>query len=168
MKYFVTIHGRDHEVVLDERAGSLRVSVDGRPFDFSYQEVDDLGQVVAIRDGKSFGLSIEGDAAHVAVTIAGHLYDVHLEDERERAARAAERASARHGGVVSSVMPGVVVEILVRPDEAVRKGQPLLILSAMKMQNEITAPSAGVVADIHVTPGQAVSTGARLVTLSVS
>lgn len=168
MKYFVTIHGRDHEVVLDERAGSLHVSVDGQPLDFSYEAVDDLGQVVAIRDGKSFGLSIEGDASRVAVTIAGHLYDVRLEDERERAARAAERGSARPGGVVTSVMPGVVVEILVRPDEAVRKGQPLLILSAMKMQNEIAAPSAGVVADIHVSPGQAVSTGARLVTLSVS
>ena len=168
MKYFVTIQGRDHEVELDERAGSLRVRVDGQPLEFSYQEVDDLGQVVVIRDGKSFGLSIEGDAARAAVTIAGHLYDVRLEDERERAARAAERDSSRHGGVVSSVMPSVVVEILVRADETVRKGQPLLILSAMKMQNEIAAPAAGVVAGIHVAPGQAVSTGARLVTLSVA
>jgi len=58
LKYFVTIQGRDHEVELDERAGSLRVRVDGQPLELSYQEVDDLGQVVEIRDGKSFGLSI--------------------------------------------------------------------------------------------------------------
>ena len=168
MRYFVTVNGREHEVLLEEDGGALRVSVDGRPLEFSYQEVDDLGQVVAIRDGKSFGLSIEGDAARAAVTIAGHLYDVRLEDERERAARVADRDSVRAGGVVSSVMPGVVVEILVRPDETVEKGQPLLILSAMKMQNEIAAPSAGVVSGIHVAPGQAVGTGAKLVTLAVA
>lgn len=168
MKYFVRIHGRDHEVVLAERGGSLLVSVDGQPIDLSYEEVDDFGQVSVTRDGKSFGLSIAGDASRAAVTIAGHLYDVHLEDERERAMRAAEDFSTREGDVVTSVMPGVVVEILVRPRETVSKGQPLLILSAMKMQNEIAAPSAGVVADIHVAAGQAVSTGAKLVTLSSS
>jgi len=168
LKYFVTIHGRDHEVVLSERAGSLLVSVDGKPIDLSYQEVDDSGQVLVVRDGRSFGLSIAGDASRASVSIAGHLYEVQLEDERERAARAAERASSREGGVVSSVMPGVVVEILVRPRDTVTKGQPLLILSAMKMQNEIAAPSAGVVADVHVSPGQAVSAGAKLVTLSSS
>ncbi|MFN0009848.1 MAG: biotin/lipoyl-containing protein [Planctomycetota bacterium] len=166
MKYHVKIHGRDHEVVLDERAGALLVTVDGQRIDLSYQEIDDSGQVLVTRDGKSVGLSISGDASHAAVSIAGHLYDVQLEDERERAARAAERASSREGGVVTSVMPGVVVEILVRPRESVTKGQPLLILSAMKMQNEIAAPSDGVVADIHVSAGQAVSTGAKLVTLS--
>lgn len=168
MKYFVTVNGRDHEVELDLRPGSLRVRVDGKDLDFTCQEVDDLGQVVAIRDGKSFGLSIEGDGSQAAVTIAGHFYDVRLEDERERAAGAAERATSRQGGVVHSVMPGVVVEILVKRDQAILKGQPLLILSAMKMQNEIAAPSAGVVADIHVSPGQAVRAGARLVTLAVS
>jgi biotin carboxyl carrier protein len=62
----------------------------------------------------------------------------------------------------------VVVELLVERGQAVEKGQPLLILSAMKMQNEIAAPAAGVVAQVHVSPGQAVSAGTKLVTLTVS
>jgi len=167
VKYFVTVNGRDHEVDLVERLGALEVAVDGKPLDFRYEEVDDLGQVVVLREGKSFALSIEGDEARAAVTLAGHFYDVRLEDERERAAHAAERGSARAGGVVLSIMPGVVVEILVQKGGTVEKGQPLLILSAMKMQNEIAAPTGGVVAELHVVPGQAVAAGARLVTLAV-
>jgi biotin carboxyl carrier protein len=168
VKYLVTVQGREHEVVLEERGGALHVSVDGKPMEIACREVDDEGQVVVTRDGKSSVLSIEGDGARATVTIAGHSYDVRMEDERERAARAAGSESSRAGGLVTSVMPGVVVEILVGAGETVKKGQPLLILSAMKMQNEIAAPSAGIVADIHVSAGQAVSTGAKLVTLSVS
>ena len=165
MKYFVTVNGRDHEVELVERLGALGVAVDGTVLDLSYQVVDDLGQVVVLRDGRSFALSIEGDEARAAVTLAGHFHDVRLEDERERAAHAAERASPRAGGVVESVMPGVVVQILVRTGDRVEKGQPLLILAAMKMQNEVAAPGPGVVADLHVAPGEPVGVGARLVTL---
>jgi biotin carboxyl carrier protein len=168
VKYFVTVNGRDHEVDVVERLGALEVAVDGKPLAFSYEEVDDLGQVVVLRDGKSFALSIEGEESRAAVTLAGHFYDVRLENERERAAHAAERAGGKAGGVVTGIMPGIVVEILVKKGDAVEKGQPLLILSAMKMQNEIAAPAAGVVAEVHVTAGQAVAVGARLVTLAVS
>src|SRR6185295_16234341 len=50
MKYFVTVNGRDHEVELVERLGALEVAVDGKPLDFRYEEVDDLGQVVVLRE----------------------------------------------------------------------------------------------------------------------
>ena len=62
-------------------------------------------------------------------------------------------------------MPGVVVELLVEPGKRVHKGQPLLILSAMKMQNEIGAPVAGTVRQVFVAAGQAVAAGARLLLL---
>lgn len=166
MKYYVSVNGRPHEVEVVERLGELQVKVDGQAFDATYEEVDDLGQVVLLHDGKSYGLSIEGDQNQVAITLAGHFYDVKLEDERERAAHAAERASGKGGGVVTSVMPGVVVELLVKKGQAVEKGAPLLILSAMKMQNEINAPVAGVVKDVHVAAAQAVSAGAKLVTIT--
>ncbi len=166
MKYYVSVNGRAHEVELVERAGKRLVKVDGKDLDLSYAEVDDLGQVVLLSHGKSYGLSIEGGETRVAITIAGHFYDVELEDERERAAHAAERAAGKGGGTVSSVMPGVVVEVLVKKGAAVEKGEPLLILSAMKMQNEIAAPSSGVVKELFVAPGQAVSAGEKLVMLA--
>lgn len=166
MKYFVTVNGHVREVEVVERLGHLEISVDGKPFDLSYNEVDDLGQVVVLHGGRSYGLSLEGGENDVSATLAGHRYDVALEDERERAAHAAERAAGKGGGVLNAIMPGVVVEILATKGQRVAKGDPLLILSAMKMQNEIGAPADGQVREIHVTAGQAVSAGARLITLA--
>lgn len=166
MKYFVTVNGLVREVEVVERLGRLEISVDGKPFELSYNEVDDLGQVVALHGGRSYGLSLEGTENDVTATLAGHRYDVNLEDERERAAHAAERAAGKAGGVLNAIMPGVVVEILAKKGDVVAKGAPLLILSAMKMQNEIGAPSDGRIQEIHVSAGQAVSAGAKLITLA--
>lgn len=166
MKYFVTVNGRAHEVSVVERLGELEVTVDGRRLDFDYEEVDRLGQVALIAEGRSWGVSIEGDEHSVSCTIAGHLYEVEIEDERERAAHAAEREAQKGGGAVKSVMPGVVVKLLVAAGDAVEKGQPLLILEAMKMQNEIAAPAAGIVQALHVREKEAVGSGAKLVTLT--
>jgi biotin carboxyl carrier protein len=165
VKYHITVDGRPHEVEVVERLGELVVSLDGQVFDARYLEVDDLGQVVILHEGRSYGLSIEGDANQKYVTLAGHVRDVRIEDEREKAARAAERARNKGGGAVLAVMPGVVVELLVQKGARVRKGEPLLVLSAMKMQNEIASPVDGVVVDVHVAAGQAVAGGAKLATL---
>jgi 3-methylcrotonyl-CoA carboxylase alpha subunit len=166
VKYFAAVNGKTFEVQVVERLGRLEVAVDGRPFDLEFHEVDELGQTVVLHAGQSYALSIDGGAAEATVTLAGHRYDVALEDERERAAHAAERAAGRGGGVVTAIMPGVVVEVLAQKGQRVEKGAPLLILSAMKMQNEIGAIADGVVLDVHVAPGQAVSAGARLITLA--
>ncbi len=178
MKYFVDVNGGEHEVELVEHPGALRVLYDGQPVRVRYEEVDRLGQVALhIGDGtrggdgtgggdRCYAVSIEGSSTEVLVTVAGHLYEVALEDERERAAHAAERSRPGGGGVVKSVMPGVVVKVLVSAGESVERDQPLLILEAMKMQNEIAAPHAGKVAAVHVREGQAVAGGAKLVSLS--
>lgn len=166
MKYFVDINGREHEVELSERLGELSVTVDGEPLDIAYSDVDGLGQFLVLSEGNSFGVSIDGDQTELGVTIAGFLYDVRIEDERERAAGAAERAAAKHGGLVKSVMPGVVVELCVEEGQLVEEGAPLLILEAMKMQNEIAAPHGGRIQAIHVEAGVAVGAGEKLVLIA--
>ena len=60
-------------------------------------------------------------------------------------------------------MPGIVREVLVVPGQRVVRGTPLLILEAMKMQNEVRAEASGIVEAVHVTPGMAVAKGDRLV-----
>ncbi|MAF66447.1 MAG: hypothetical protein CMJ84_12420 [Planctomycetes bacterium] len=165
MKYFVRIGDTELEVELVERLGELLVAVEGESLAIEYEPVDALGQVGILTDGMSFGASVEGDGERVAVTIAGHTYHVEIEDERERAAHAAERRATGSGGTITSVMPGVVVALLVRPGQEVAEGEPLLILEAMKMQNEIAAPGAGVVTTLHIEQGRSVGTGDKLVTL---
>lgn len=168
MKYFATVNGEEHELDLIERHGRLEASFDGEPVEVGYEEVDRLGQVALILEGRSYAVSIEGGSGERQVTVAGHLYQVSLEDERERAAHAAERDRASAGGDIKSVMPGVVVSVLVAEGDEVEAGQALIILEAMKMQNEIEAPSAGVVARLHVREGEAVSSGTKLVTLKAA
>ena len=168
MKYFVSVGERKVEVDLVERLGELSVCVDGQPVDVSYVEADRLGQVALVVGGRSYAVSISGDRNQAAVTVAGHLYAVEIEDEREQAARAAERARRKGGGDVTSVMPGVVIQLLVAEGDRVEEGQPLLILEAMKMQNEIPAPSAGIVKAIRVNEGEAIGSGAKLVLISES
>ena len=165
MKYYVNIGGTDREVTLEEKGGEWIVAVDGRSIDVTYREVDRLGQVAMTVDGRAFGVSIEGDESSAKVVVAGRAFDVELEDERERAAHAAERARAKKGGDLKSVMPGVVVQLLVNEGDQVEEGQPLLILEAMKMQNEIGASASGVVKKVHVAEGEAVGSGAKLLTL---
>ena len=166
MKYFVTVNGEKHEVVLEERLGKLEVTYDGARVDARYEEIDRLGQVGLCRGERSYAVSIEGDPSRALVTVAGHLYDVEIEDEREFAAHLAERERGKKGGVVKSVMPGVVVKLLVAEGETVEAGRPLLILEAMKMQNEIQAPRAGIVQRVAVGVGQAVELGAVLLVIA--
>lgn len=69
-------------------------------------------------------------------------------------------------GVMKAPIPGSVSEIKVKPGETVKRGQVLLLLEAMKMQNEIMAPGDGVVEEIYVSQGQTVNTGDALLKLS--
>jgi pyruvate carboxylase subunit B len=163
--YYVRVNGEEHAVELSERLGVLSVTYDGEPVDVRYEAVDSLGQLALFVAERAFGASIEGSFESSRVTIAGRAYTVELEDDRERAAHAAERGRTRGGGDVESVMPGVVVELLVAEGDLVEAGQPLLILEAMKMQNEIAAPSAGRVSALYVEKGEAVGSGTRLATL---
>ena len=166
MKYYAKVNGKEHVVEVVERLGELIVKVDGKPLDMSYRQIDDGGQVALSIGNLSYGVSIDGGRHKGAATIAGQRYNLEIEDERERAAHAAERESQKGGGTVKSVMPGVVVKLLVKEGDSVEKGQPLLILEAMKMQNEIAAPSNGTVKSLHVKEKEAVASGAKLVTLS--
>jgi len=165
MKYYVQVNGRDHEVEVVERAGQLQVSIDGELTDSAYHEVDHQGQIALLMEGRGYAVSVRGSRNEYDVTLAGHNYHVEIEDERERAAHAAERERSKGGGVVKAVMPGVVVEVSVAEGDVVAEGQPLLILEAMKMQNEIGAPGEGRVKKIHIAQGEAVAAGAKLVEL---
>ena len=166
MKYFVSIRDRTHEIEVVERLGVLAVTVDGEPTEVDYEDIDGLGQLGLIVGGRTYAVSIHGGPSAATVSVAGHVYAFDIEDEREQAAHAAERERGGGGGDVKAVMPGVVVSLLVAVGDRVEAGQPMLVLEAMKMQNEIPAPSAGVVTKIHAVEGEAVAGGALLLSLA--
>lgn len=114
------------------------------------------------------------------VTVNGKKYEVEVEradapktsasasPARDQAAAAASPSAPADGGgefVVRAPMPGSIVEIRVAPGQPVKKGQVLVILEAMKMENEIPADRDGVVGAVPVSKGDAVNTGDALLTL---
>jgi biotin carboxyl carrier protein len=113
----------------------------------------------------------EGGRAIREVLVAGFRFEVAVEPERiaalrERAARG--RAASAHGGPldVLAIIPGKVVSISVEPGDAVTAGQQLLVVEAMKMQNELRAPRDGTIHRIGVEPGARIEVGDLLVVIS--
>jgi len=98
----------------------------------------------------------------VDVDVLGIIHEATLVDPRRKALRMAGSAG---GAVVKTAMPGRIVRILVAPGDAVTKGQPLLVVEAMKMENEIKAPRDGVLKRVAVEEGQLVEAKAVLVEL---
>jgi biotin carboxyl carrier protein len=113
-----------------------------------------------------------GSAANrrLEVVVDGWRFEIEVEPEgraalRERARR--DRGEAGHSGPaeVHAIIPGVVVSVAVAPGDAVTAGQQLLVVEAMKMQNELTAQAPGIVETVHVGERQTVEAGQKLVTL---
>jgi biotin carboxyl carrier protein len=102
-----------------------------------------------------------------SLVLDGHRYDVEALDERTRAIRDLAGATAGAVGPTPLVapMPGLIVRITVSVGDSVAAGQGLVMMEAMKMENELRSASAGTVAAIRVQPGQAVEKGAVLVEL---
>lgn len=164
MKYHVTIGDRDLEVTIDGE----HVQVDGRPVRARLEPVTGTPQVRLHLDGRVETLAIagRGDDGWRLVD-RGAVRDVSAIDERTAHIRslAALGRGTQHGGVVKAPMPGMVLRILVAEGDRVSAGQGLVVLEAMKMENELKAPAAGRVSRIAVTQGGAVDKGAVLVEL---
>jgi pyruvate carboxylase subunit B len=131
-------------------------------------------------EGTPVRLVTIGDEVHRAVVrrhrergrytlwLDGYRYEVEALDERTRAIRDLSASSAAAAGPAPLVapMPGLVVRVNVQPGDEVQAGQPLVVMEAMKMENELRAPSAGIVRATPVAPGTAVEKGTLLVELA--
>ena len=170
MTFEIDVNGRVRSVSI-ERAGAdgrFRVSVDG------------MATLVEARRNGSFGLSLLfPDAAHETTNVSiapgslqGELLayldgrSVAVAINARRTGRAAEGASSAHGEQkVLAPMPGRVVRVLVKPGDDVEARQPVVVVEAMKMENELRSPKAGRVKDVAVAPGTSVEAGRVLVVI---
>jgi len=146
-------------------SGAPEAHIDGRRVDL---DVVALRAQLSVRvDGRVVDLTTEGAPPEIGAVASGHRSYVRVESERMRSAERAKKTTA--GGaekVVRSPMPGRVVKVLVTKGQAVTLGQGLVVLEAMKMENEVRARAAATVAEVHVSAGSAVEGNAKLVTLA--
>src|ERR1041384_4701459 len=156
MKYITTVEGKQFLVeVIDEK----HVSVDGKLYEVDFESVSGQPVYSLIVDGRSHESYIyQGEEENWQVLLRGRLYPVTVEDEREKRLRAAAGGGVAETGEfhLRAPMPGLVVAIPVTEGQQVKRGQVILILESMKMQNEIKAPRDGVIGRIRVKAGETV------------
>ncbi|MEO0326195.1 MAG: biotin/lipoyl-containing protein [Myxococcota bacterium] len=160
MKYRVTIEGeeRDIDVQITE-GGTVSVSEDGKPVDLAVTRVP--GGVSLRLDGKVWDVHVGALGDKTMLAAGTHRTTVRVESERQRA-RKARGAGASAAKELRAPMPGRIVEVFVEAGAEIDAGAPLIVIEAMKMQNELRAETAGTVAAVEVAPGMNVEGGALL------
>ncbi|HTS87138.1 MAG TPA: acetyl-CoA carboxylase biotin carboxyl carrier protein subunit [Gemmatimonadales bacterium] len=162
MRYFVTVDAREFVVELD----GGRVSVDGQAFEAHLSPVPGTPLCHLRLGERSLALVVEDlGPGSWAVAIAGTRHELRVVDERTRHIQGLTGGAAAksHAMALKAPMPGLVVRVLVAPGQKVAPGDGLVVLEAMKMENELRAAGAGVVEAVLVQPGQAVERGQVLV-----
>lgn len=172
MNFTITINGNDHtlELVVPRDNGvywpTLACRLDGVPFNADVAEVAS-GVYSLLIGGQSYTVCVSpnAEAGEYRVELCGAEYAVAVRDPRKlaRGGRAKQTLEGKQN--VTSLMPGKVVRILVAAGDAVERGQGLIVVEAMKMQNEIKCPKAGRVEKMLVREGQPVNTGEILLTV---
>ena len=170
MRYYVTLDpdpGAKPVLVdlVELPSGALQASLDGNAIDV---DVVVVGSQLSVRvNGQVVDLTTEGTPPELGAVASGHRSYVRVESERMRSAEQAKKTTVTGGDkIVKSPMPGRVVKVLIAKGDVVEVGQGLLVLEAMKMENEVRARIAGTVAEVHVAPGATVEGNAKLVTLA--
>ncbi|HMA38734.1 MAG TPA: biotin/lipoyl-containing protein [Gemmatimonadales bacterium] len=173
MKYYVRIGTRTVELEVD----GGRVNVDGAWLEAHLAAIPGTPLYHLLLAGESWTVAAqplpgrgEGGGARWALGAVGERAEVEAVDERTRAIQAltGRKAGGPSGGVVRAPMPGLVVRVEVLEGQQVAAGAPLVVVEAMKMENELRAQRAGRVVKVHVRAGTAVEKGTALVTLEPS
>ncbi len=162
MKYIVGIAGREIEVEVD----GDRVTVIGSTRTASLRSISGTTSRQLVLDGRPTGLTMRSAGrGQWSVETRGDRWEVEVLDERTRHIRGLTAGSARRRGpkTLRAPMPGLVVRVLVETGHPVTAGAGLVVLEAMKMENELKAPATGVVRAVRVEAGQAVEKGQELV-----
>jgi biotin carboxyl carrier protein len=165
VKYFVTVDGEETELSVDASA----VHVGGETLEAHLAEVEGSPIRLLRIDDRVYRVIARLGAIKGAYTLSidGWRFDVEALDERTRTIRQMSGIAAGPTGAKPLVapMPGLVVRVQVQPGDRVETGQGLVVMEAMKMENELRSTAAGTVKAVHAEPGKAVEKGTVLVEL---
>lgn len=164
MKYRVTIEGREREVdVVVAPEGGVRASIDGAPIDADVVRVP--GGLSLRIGGHVYDVAVGGkaDSMQVSAGVARALVEVQSERMRSRARRGGGEGTGEKE--LRAPMPGRVVKVLIAAGDSVTRGDPCVVVEAMKMENELRAPRAGIVREVRVAEGASVEAQAVLVVI---
>ena len=163
MKLLANIDGETVEVDIRRQGDAVEAKIGDRSYDL---EVTDLEPgVYAIRDGARLSQAVVTKGSPTRVTIGSFEFEVEVTDPKRL--RGTGLGSEHAGGAaeIKTMMPGKVVRILVEVGAEVQKGDGVIVVEAMKMQNEMRSPKDGVVREIKAGEGDTVNAGDILVVI---
>lgn len=164
MHYVAIVGGKECQVEISEIAADrYQVLIDGRRLDVDAREVAPTTLSLVVGE-QAYDVDLERTPTGGNALVRGHVVEVEVLDLRRLRLRRAQESSAAPDGPATIVapMPGKVVAVLVKDGDEVVAGQGLVVVEAMKMENELRAPKAGTVRDLKAEVGAAVENGMRL------
>jgi biotin carboxyl carrier protein len=164
MKLLLNINGAESHLDMLAPGPECRFRLDGGPERAANVQVTEPGVYSVLMDGRSYEARVEQSGGMLIATVAGWRFEVELHDPRAWARKSGSRGGA---GIetVTAPMPGKVVRVLVAPGDAVEAGQGLVVVEAMKMQNEMKASRAGRVLAVPANEGATVAAGEVLASI---
>lgn len=166
MKYELEVDGSTHPITLNKNAdgSGWQVTLDGKEFaaDICWIQPDVLSLLIA---GQSYRILYDPRGDGPAVALGARRVPYTVVDPRSLGSRSRTGGPQAGARSVTAPMPGRIVRILVQVGESVAAHQGLLVMEAMKMQNELKSPSSGTVKRIAVGPDETVQPGQALVVI---
>lgn len=182
MSYITSVKNQVYRVDTGENGQQDSISLDGDAYAIDWRQIAPLaadakgnvsigGRYSLVLAGKSYDIFARSitrpdqkDSQTYEIQLAGQRFEVKVEDERARLLAGLVQSGSHSGEAqIQAPMPGLVVGIPVEQGATVTAGQPVVILEAMKMENDLSAPISGTIKEIRVQKGQTVDQGEVLV-----
>jgi len=161
MIYEVKVADRVHRVELEKIESGWHCKVDGQETPLDAVSTQD-GVLSLLLDGKSYEIKQENTGTDFNIVVGGLRFPTQIRDPRSLRSRRGADSGTEGVKKIVAPMPGKVVRILAQPGTAVEHGQGVIVIEAMKMQNELKSPKKGIVKKLTVHEGAAVEAGQSL------
>ena len=161
MKLHAELNGEEHEITIRRAGRSVYAEVDGREY---YLEADqpEPGIYLLKHDGKVYQIAVSGPSGQdrpISVSVRQHELEITIFDPRKLRGSVAAAAAAGGMAEIKTAMPGKVVRVLADAGSEISAGEGVLVVEAMKMQNEMKSPKDGIVKEIRFAEGATVNAG---------
>jgi biotin carboxyl carrier protein len=158
MRLTVELGGQTRTVEVARANGRMTCSIDGTALDADAIEITP-GMYSILIDGQSFEARVAPEPGRLSIQVAQQEYSVKIQDARSWPGKRGGGSAFQGRQQVVAPMPGKIVRVLAKAGERIEAGQGLVVVEAMKMQNEVRSPKSGQVERILVGEGQSVNAG---------
>jgi biotin carboxyl carrier protein len=161
--YIAEVNNKKYKIDVEKKGEKFNLSIDGKKIEAEIIKTNTPSHFYLLIENKLYNVIIDNENT---LSVDGELFDLKIEDERIVSLMGAKQATkVKEETPICVSMPGLVIDIEVKEGDKVKEGDRLLIVEAMKMQNEIKAPRDGTIKRVIAQKGKTVNSGETVVTI---